>query len=157
MCLKHNLKLHPSKCILYANTANWCGRIITPKGVRFDARRLDGIFNMEQPTSGGHLQQFVCALQWMRTGIPNFAKLTSELHYIVERVYACAGKRAKRAVSKVKLSAVGLSKKHDTAFEECMSALAHQCTLTHRDTSKGLCLCTDASDSVWSAILTQVP
>ena len=39
----------------------------------------------------------------------------------------------------------------------CKHALAEQVTLSHRDDGKRLCVYTDASDSVWSGIVTQVP
>lgn len=35
--------------------------------------------------------------------------------------------------------------------------LAHQVTLSHRDTFKSLCVYPDTLDRLWSVILTQVP
>ncbi len=58
LCKKYNIKLHALKCILYTISAKWCGRVISAEGVKFDPRRLDGLLNMEPPTTGSHLQQF---------------------------------------------------------------------------------------------------
>ena len=64
-CVEYNLKLHPSKCILYVTEIRWCGRIISEQGIKFDPRRLSGLVQMEPPTHGAHLQQFLCAMQWL--------------------------------------------------------------------------------------------
>ena len=75
----------------------------------------------------------------------------------MERVYNQAGKRTKRAVSRVQLQPLGWGSEEDKAFQVCKDALAHQVTLAHRDKTKRLCEYTDASDTVWSGIVTQVP
>lgn len=112
---------------------------------------------MEEPTNGGHLQQFLCALQWVRSAIPQFNKLTEPLHIYMERVFQISGRRTKRSVSQVNLNAHGWSKVERDCFERCKKALAHQVTRTHRDESKRLCVYTDASDHTWSGIMTQIP
>ena len=80
LCAQHNVKLHPSKCILFATTIRWCGRQVPADGIRYDPKRLEGLLNMEQPKNGAHLQQLLCALQWVRNGIPNFAETIQPLH-----------------------------------------------------------------------------
>lgn len=61
-CVKWNLKLHPAKCTLYAMSMRWCGRIISSEVIRFDPSRINGIKDMDTPTTGAQLQQFVCAM-----------------------------------------------------------------------------------------------
>lgn len=75
----------------------------------------------------------------------------------MENVYAHAGKRTKRAVARIQLTAFGWSSEQLDTFESCKNALANQVTLSHRDGSQRLCVYTDASDTVWSGIVTQVP
>lgn len=157
LCVSYNIKLHPAKCILYTTEVRWCGRLVTPDGVRYDPRRLDALKSMEPPTTGAHLQQFLCALQWVKKGIPNFTELVAPLHDFMETIYALAEKRTKRAVTCVILSDQGWGKDQLNAFEACKSALTNQVTLSHRDPSQRLCVYTDASDMVWSGIITQVP
>lgn len=156
-CGKFNLKLHPGKCILFAKKIRWCGRLISENGIRYDPRRLDGLLNMELPTTGAHLQQFICALQWVKSGVPKFTDLIAPLHNFMEKVYGTSGKRTRLSVSRYKLSTLGWGESETTAFGNCKTALAKQVTLSHRDTDKRLCVYTDASDSVWSGIVTQVP
>lgn len=157
LCVDHNIKLHPAKCVLFAKEIRWCGRFISSEGVRYDPRRLNALLSMEPPTTGVHLQKLLCALQWVKQGIPNFTELMVPLHDLLERIYDQVEKRTKQAVSLILLSDQGWSKTERTAFESCKTALAHQVTLAHRDLSQRLCVYTDASDMVWSGIITQVP
>ena len=157
LCAEYNIKLHPAKCILFTEEIRWCGRLISAEGVRYDPRRLDGLLTMEPPTTGGHLQQFLCALQWLKQGIPNFTELVSPLHEFMERIYSKIGKRTKRAVARVLLSDHGWGTNELKEFEDCKKGLANQVTLAHRDCTQRLCVYTDASDMAWSGILTQIP
>lgn len=157
MCASYNLKLHPGKCELYSDVVRWCGRLISKEGIKFDPRNMDGLLNMEPPNHGGDLQQFLCALQWVKTCIPQFNALIEPLHLFMENVYEVAGKRTKRAVSRVRLTTLAWGDAELTCFEKCKSALANQINLHHRDASKRLCVYTDSSDHVWSGIVTQVP
>lgn len=155
-CVKFNLKLHPAKCTLYTREVRWCGRIISAEGIRFDPRRISGIKEMDTPTKGGQLQQFVCAMQWMRSGIPMFSTIIRPLSELLEAVYQLAGKRTKRAVSTISLDKIWTTE-HNNAFEQCKQALINQITLVHRNTALRLCVYTDASDLNWSGLVTQVP
>jgi RNase H-like domain found in reverse transcriptase len=113
---------------------------------------------MPQPVTGADLQQFTCAMNWMRTSIPSFSALTSPLHQVLEDVYARAGgKRTKTSAARILLSEAGWTEKHAEAFKSCQTALAQATTLAHPASDKRVCLYTDASQDFWSAIATQVP
>lgn len=157
MCARYNIKLHPAKCILYVTSIRGCGRLVSSDGTRFDPRRMEGLVNMESPTYGSDLQQFLCALQWLKHGIPQFTELVSPLHKLMELLYAHVGKRTKRAVTYLRLEDFGWNDSYEQVFKMCKDALINQVTIAHRDEEKLLCIYTDASDSVWSGILTQVP
>ena len=79
------------------------------------------------------------------------------MHLFVEKVYAKVTKRTKISVSRISLASLGWGEEQLKAFEVCKRALASQVTLTHRDSRKRLCVYTDASDVIWSGIITQVP
>jgi hypothetical protein len=114
---------------------------------------------MEPPTKGDELLQLVCAAGWMRHAIPDFTRLVAPLHKVLEEVYTLAGgRRTKRAAAKILLE--DTSWKNGTAmqsFDDLKAALANSVTLAHRDVHKRLCLFTDASDTHWASVLTQVP
>ena len=90
---------------------------MSAQGIRYDPRRLEGLLSLEPPSSGSNLQQFVCALQWVKQGIPNFTELVAPLHEFMERVYDHVGKRTKRAVTRVQLDKLGWGKTELDAFE----------------------------------------
>lgn len=94
----------PAKCISFSTSVQWCGRLISADGIRYDLGRLDGLLTMETATTGTHLQQFLCALQWVRNGIREFTDLVQTLHEAMERVYARTGKRTKHTVPHIQLS-----------------------------------------------------
>jgi hypothetical protein len=146
ICRSANLKLHPHKFSLFAVTARWCGRLLSAAGVKFDPRRIQGLRDMTVPTTGGELQQFTCALNWMRTAIPAFAQLVAPLKGLLEAVYSAAGNRlTKTAAENVLLADVGWGQAHVDVIDACKSALAHAATLVYPSPAKRLCLFTNAS------------
>lgn len=96
-------------------------------------------------------------MQWPRTSIPNFQSLITQLHNFLESVNTHVGKRTKRAVGRVSLDTVGWTPEHTIAFDACKTAITARVHLAHRDESKRLCIYTDASDTHWPGIVTQVP
>ena len=70
LCQDWNLTLSPGKCSLVTQKAKWCGRIDTAAGITLDPRRTDGLLSMQRPETAGDLQQCICAINWMRKGIP---------------------------------------------------------------------------------------
>lgn len=96
-------------------------------------------------------------MQWMRSAIPEFMSIICPLSDFLENVYTAAGKRTKRAAARIQLSAIGRSTTEDDAFDKCKQALVAQVTLTHRDVAMRLCVYIDASDLVWSGVVTQLP
>lgn len=72
-------------------------------------------------------------------------------------VYRLAGKRTRAAASKVLLKKTSWSAKHVATFEMVRRALEHAVTLAHPDSTKLLCLFTDASDTHWASVLAQIP
>lgn len=71
-CDAWNIKLNPTKCVLFTTEAKWCGRIISANGIRYDPSGIDGLTNMEPLSTGGQLQKSVCAMWWIWSSIPRF-------------------------------------------------------------------------------------
>jgi hypothetical protein len=40
-CQEHGLKLHASKCVLFASTVRYCERLITKDNVRFEPKNME--------------------------------------------------------------------------------------------------------------------
>ena len=111
---------------------------------------------MKAPTKGNDLLQFVYATNWMRTSIPEYSKRIEPLHTLMEQVYKKAGRRTKRAVSKVSLTELW-GRHHDVAFADIKQQLPQSTTLFVPKDGHQLCLFTDASEDQWAAVLTQIP
>ena len=93
----------------------------------------------------------------MRTSIPGYSKLVQHLHAFMERVYAATEGRTKRKVAKVLLEEHGWGPTELTPLETSKQALGKAVLLCHPDPLKRLCVFTDASESHWGAVHTQVP
>jgi Reverse transcriptase (RNA-dependent DNA polymerase) len=153
ICRNYSLKLHPGKCVLFSASVRWCGRVISATGSKFDPRRIQGLIQMPLPTTGADLQQFTCALNWMRTAIPSFSTLVAPLHQLLEDVYARAGgRRTKTSVARIPLSEVGWTDEHAETFRACQKALVQTTELSHPSKDKRVCLYTDASQDFWSPV-----
>lgn len=123
-CSRYKWKLHPAKCVLYTRSIRSCGRIIFADGIRHYPKRLEGLLNMDCSTTGGQLQQFLYAMRWLCSSIPKFKSLGADLHEFMETVYQHAGKRTKRAVRRVLLTAYGWMPGNSAAFSKCKKAIA---------------------------------
>lgn len=145
--ISFNFKLKPAKCILFTRSVRWCGRVTSCDEIRHDPACLNTLLGMHRPSTGGQLQQFLCALQWLRSSIHQFQTLVSPLHTFLEAVYTHIGKRTKRAVICVFLDTLRWDFSLTQLFHKYKNAIAKSVTSAHRDESKRLCIYTDASDT----------
>jgi hypothetical protein len=85
--LHHGNFLHASKYNLYGHEVGYCGRIITTEGVQYAPRTMSTLQHMGTPQNGGDLVQYVVALNWMRSRLPQVAEKAASLQYLLEVVY----------------------------------------------------------------------
>ena len=156
VCSEIGLKVHAEKSTLFATEVQFCGRIISRQGVQYHPRHFDTLVSMKTPTMASDLQQFVCATNWMRNSIPNYAQRIQPLHQLLEETYSRVGKRTKHSLRNISVTN-SWGAEHDAAFADIKQQLAASVKLAHPMPDHHLCLFTDASDSHWAAILTQVP
>lgn len=74
----------------------------------------------------------------------------------MESVYVNAGSWKTSAVARVILDKAGWSETESDAFQRAKSALEHRMTLAYRDSNCHLRVFIDASDFLWSGIVTQI-
>ena len=84
ICDKYGLKLNPDKCELFTKKVKFCGKIFSSKGIEQDPERIKALTNMQLPTNAAELQQYLCALNWMRSHIPDFARISKPLRKLLE-------------------------------------------------------------------------
>lgn len=89
----------------------------------------------------------------MKIRIPCYASAVSPLHHLMEECYKLAGKRPRRAVSKIGIIDIWNST-HSKSFKEIRNHLENAITLAFPKENYTRCLFTDASDDHWAAVLT---
>ncbi|KAH9090618.1 hypothetical protein Ae201684P_014414 [Aphanomyces euteiches] len=152
ICEKHRLRLNPAKSTLLCHEIKWCGRIIDGNGVRQDPERMEALCNIPYPTDAGQLQQFICAVNWVRDSLIGFAQA---VHPLQKRLtQALEGKkRRKRIASSI---AINLTDEEKSSWNDVKDLLRSSVQLCHPDESATMCLFTDASKDGWSIVVTQV-
>jgi hypothetical protein len=63
----------------FLREANFCGRLISADGTQFDPKGLRTLKQMQTPETGSDLYQVLCAMNWMRVSIPDYAQLMASL------------------------------------------------------------------------------
>jgi hypothetical protein len=58
-CQKYELKLHASKCVLFAVTVRYRGRLITKEGVHFDPKNMEALQAIHEPQNSDDLVEYV--------------------------------------------------------------------------------------------------
>ncbi|KAH7467435.1 Transposon Ty3-G Gag-Pol polyprotein [Phytophthora ramorum] len=146
------LKLSVKKSSLYQQEVKWCGKIIDANGVRHDPARIDSLRAMPYPSTAGELQQFLCAINWMRESLIDYARQVSPLQHRLDEALAKT-RRTKRVAAGILIE---LSAAERAAFDNVKDMLASAATLAFPNDSATTCLLTDASDIGWAVIVTQV-
>lgn len=155
-CREFGLKLHAKKCELFLKEIKFCGRIIGPDGIRYNPRELDTLLKMQRPGFASDLEHFLCATNWMRKSIPEYSNTNAPLHHLLEECYKKVKKRTERAVRNISLSEQwGIA--HDSAFRQIQAQIVQSIELAHPKAGQRLCLFTDASETHWGSVFTQVP
>lgn len=146
------LKLSAKKSSLYQTEVKWCGRVIDANGVRHDSDRIESLRALPYPKTAGELQQFVCAINWLRESIVDFARQMAPLQRRLDDALTST-KRTKRAAAGIEIQLTAAERE---AFDQIKASLAEAATLNFPDDTATTCLFTDASDIGWAAIVTQV-
>jgi transposase InsO family protein len=155
-CAQYGLKLHAKKCFLFKKEVTWCGKVVSAAGVSHCPKRVQGMVDMQSPTTAGELQQLLCALNWMRQSIPHYSQLTAGLSAVLEEAMKLAGSRKKNRLSKILLSDVGFGEESLKELAAVKAALVEMVPLAHPSPDAEVCVYTDASQDYWGAVVTQL-
>ncbi len=151
ICNKYGVKLHTRKCRFYMEVVKWCRRLISKEDIKLDPAITSSLISMPRSKTGRELQQFVRAVNWMRSCIPQYNIRRGALSDLRENVYKKAKGRSKTHAGRVKLSADVWT---NSAHNRVKYAIKKALTLSHPDAKKSLRPFTDASDTNWAGVLT---
>jgi hypothetical protein len=107
LCVEYGLKLHLTKCCFHTREALWCGKLISALGVRHNLERIQELVIMPPPRTAEDLQQFICAVTWMRNSISNYSAVMAELTEQLEVAATQSKSRTKTHQQRVVLSTIG--------------------------------------------------
>ncbi|GMF18847.1 unnamed protein product [Phytophthora fragariaefolia] len=140
-------KLSPKKSSLFEREVRWCGKLINGDGVHHDPERIRALQAMPYPRSAAELQQFLCATNWMRDSLIDYARVARPLQDTLDDALSRASKRTKRAAAGV---AIELSAVQRESFDEMKNMLSRSVTLANPKDGATMGVLTDASDIGWS-------
>ena len=75
----NGLHVKPSKCILGVTEIEYCGTIISAKGVKADPEKVAAIKLIEQPKNKREVQSFLGSINWLREYIPKVTEVALPL------------------------------------------------------------------------------
>ncbi|KAH9185665.1 hypothetical protein AeNC1_012358 [Aphanomyces euteiches] len=157
ICLQSGLKLNPEKCDFFATEVKWCGKLVSGSGIRHDPSRIHALRDLPVPKTGADLQQFMCAVNWLRTHIPRYNEVVNPLSTALQRVYTLSGSKTKSILSRFTLPESFFSRDELENFEAVKRHIADSVKLALPDPSKLVCVFPDASNKFWGSIITQIP
>jgi len=164
------LKVNAKKTLFYAEEVLFCGKLYSSEGVRFNPAFVEAVTKMAKPETAAELRTYIASANWMRAGIPDYAKLVLPLQDLLKEALrllvrdkidgkADARKRGSNtrqaAASRIYLADVGWTAQHDEAFMQLNAQIAYNVMVAHPDPGKVLCVYTDASDNHWAGVVTQ--
>jgi RNase H-like domain found in reverse transcriptase len=138
-----------------ASKLRYCGRLITKVGVRFDPKNMAALQTMQEPQNGANLVQYVAAVNWMRSAIPNYSKRVAPLQAALAKVFEVKSCRKKKAAATVSLLHLW-GPEEQAAFKGLQAAIMESMTSAFPDPDKRICILTDASDRFYAGLVTQI-
>jgi RNase H-like domain found in reverse transcriptase len=101
------------------------------------------------------LVQYVAAVNWMRSAIPNYSNRVAPLQAALAKVFEGKNRRTKKAAAAVSLLHLW-GPEEQAAFKYLQAAIMESMTLAFPDPDKRICVLTDASYRLYAGLLTQI-
>jgi RNase H-like domain found in reverse transcriptase len=129
--------------------------LITKDRVRFDPKNMEALQIMQEPQNGADLVQYVAAVNWIRSAIPNYSKRVVPLQEALARVFEGKSRRTKKAAAAVSLLHLW-GPKEQAVFKDLQAAIMESMTLAFPDPDNRIRVLTDASDRFYAGLVTQI-
>lgn len=155
ICRENKLLVSAKKSTFFAKEIKWFGRLVNGDGYTMDPANIAGLRDMHAPERAEELCEFIHCCRWMATAISDFDRRVTPLNDILERAYAKAGKRKKRAIKGMPLLDLPWSRTEAEAFTSIQDSLRDALYLSYPRKGNVICLFTDASNNHWAGVVTQ--
>jgi hypothetical protein len=110
---------------------------------------------MQEPQNSADLVQYVAAVNWMRSAIPNYLKRVSPLQAALAKMFGGKSRRTKKAAAALSLIHLWGPEKQ-AAFKYLQAAIMESMTLAFPDPDNRICVLTDVSDRFYAGLVTQI-
>ncbi|OWZ08216.1 hypothetical protein PHMEG_00019275 [Phytophthora megakarya] len=128
--------------------------VLRARRLKLNAKKcvLFPLVSLPLPPTAAALQQFLCAANWLRDSMIDYARTVHPLQKMLEQVMAQRGRR------KSQLAGVDLSwtEEDKVAFRAVVNLLATSNKQHFADKDARVCLLTDASNTGWAIVVSQV-
>ena len=75
-----NLRLKPSKCVLFRKSVSFLGHTVSDKGIGCDPEKIEAVRSWATPSNATEVRSFLGFASYYRRFIPKFATIASPLH-----------------------------------------------------------------------------
>jgi len=82
---ENNLFVKPEKCKWKVREVEFLGVVISPKGVKMQKEKVEGVLNWLAPRNIKEVQKFLGLVNYYRRFIKNFARIAAPLHVLVRK------------------------------------------------------------------------
>lgn len=134
-----NLKLKPSKCLLFQREIKFLGHVVSAQGVKTDPDKVSTVKEWPVPKSAKQVRSFLGLCSYYRRFVKGFADIARPLHKLCE-----------------KRGSFHWSEQAQTAFETLKQKLTSTPVLGYPLPNLPFTLDTDASDEAVGAVLSQI-
>jgi len=135
---KAGMQVKPEKCKWFQSAITYLGFLITREGIKPQPDKIQGILDMQRPTTQKSVRRFVGILNFYRDLYPKRAKTLAPLTDL------CGQKQKLIRESK-----------HEEAFQKMKTILAQETMLTYPEFDKPFVIYTDASKHHIGSVVTQ--
>jgi chloramphenicol 3-O-phosphotransferase len=129
--------------------------VITKDGVRFDPKNMEALQTMQEPQNGADLVQYVAAVKWMRSAIPNYSKRVAPRQAALAKVFESKSRRTKKTAAAVSLLHLWGSEEQ-AALKTLQAAIMESMKLAFPDPVERICVLKNASDRFYAGLVTRI-
>ena len=150
--LEHGPFVAAHKAVFFRKEIKWCGKILSGQMVSHDPECTQGLSKLRRPETAGELMQFLQAINWIRTSLPELEAPLRAL--LVEYLYNT--RRTKRVATRRVIGTNGTDESA-AAWDAVRLRMSQAVPLNHLKTGFFVMMFLDASDKFCGSCITQVP
>ncbi|OWZ09301.1 hypothetical protein PHMEG_00018016, partial [Phytophthora megakarya] len=149
---EYGLKPNVNKSVIFCKEVAWCGRLVYGYAVRHDPARLQAVSDLPPPPTIAALQQFVCAANWLRSSLPDYARKDAPLTAKLNEHLTAVSRRNRNALQ----AGIDWTDRERAAFKEVCRLIASSAPQHFPSDDSDIVVLTDASHGGWGLIVSQV-